>query len=101
MILSGQNTQVIGTPVIGDFNLDGHLDISYSVMWRPATFHAVPMTTVFTFTLEDRFNELYQPDGEVKGQVAVNFDLFLPSDRQPWNKYMGCYGNNTFKNSIH
>ena len=66
-------------------------------MWRPATFGAVPMTTVFTFTLEDRFNEL---NGEVKGQV-LNFDLFLPADQQPWNKYMGRYGNNTFKTSIH
>ena len=88
--------QVTGTPVVGDFNSDGRLDISYSMIWRPATFGAVPMTTVFTFTLEDRFNELYRPNAEV-----VNFDLFLPADQQPWNKYMGRYGNNTFKTSIH
>ena len=100
LLLSHRTLQAIGTPVVGDFNADSHLEVSYSVVWQAALYGAAPVTKVFTFTLKDRFKELYQLHGEVKGQELVNFDLLLPSDWQPWNKYMGRYGNNRFKAGI-
>ena len=85
--------QIVGSPAIGDLNSDGHLEISYGVVWAPITFGAVPTLKVFTFTLEDRFRNVY-------GLSSADFDLFLPAEQQPWNRYMGRHGNNTYRRII-
>lgn len=94
--------QIIASPAVGDFNLDGHLDVSYGIVWTPVMSVNVPMLKVFTFTLEDRFRQVYQQEEKVKGQPLVDFDEFLPADQQPWNRYMGHHGNSTFsRKAVH
>ena len=88
---------MVATPAVWDFNSDGHLDVAYSVVWGsafPGGTETPPELKVFAFTLEDRYTELMGE--EVKGQSLVDFDSFLPADRQPWNRYMGHHGNNVY-----
>ena len=92
---------MIGTPAVGDFDSDGHLDVAYSVVWSsvaPGGLGTIPEFKVFTFTLEERYRQLVATSGdkEVKDQKVVDFESFLPVDQQPWNRYMGYHGNNTY-----
>ena len=99
---SPQLPQVIATPAVGDFDSDGRLDVAYSVVWSsisPGSVGAVPEFKVFAFTLEERYRQMvvgHSGDDEVKGQKIVDFESFLPADQQPWNRYMGHHGNNTY-----
>ena len=91
--------QVISTPAVGDFDSDGRLDVAYSVVWSsivPGGMGTIPQFKVFAFTLEERYRQIGGGDNEVKDQKVVDFELFLPADQQPWNRYMGRYGNNTY-----
>jgi hypothetical protein len=88
---------VIGTPAVSDFDSDGRLDVAYSAVWSSITPNdedTIPELKVFAFTLEERYKMIAGP--EVKGEVVVDFELFLPADQQPWNRYMGCHGNNVY-----
>ena len=91
---------MIGTPAIGDFDSDGCLDVAYSVVLSSITSgdrRTTPEFKVFAFTLEERYRQLVViGDEEVKDQKIVDFELFLPVDQQPWNRYMGHHGNNTY-----
>ena len=92
---------MIGTPAIDDFDSDGCLDVAYSMLvWSsiaPGDRRTTPEFKVFAFTLEERYRQLVAiGDEEVKDQKAVDFKLFLPVDQQPWSRYMGHHGNNTY-----
>ena len=92
---------MIGTPAVGDFDSDGRLDVAYGVVWSsltPAGLGAIPELKVFAFTLEERYRQVVATsrDEEVKGQKIVDFESFLPVDQQPWSRYMGHHGNNTY-----
>ena len=89
--------QVIGTPAVGDFDSDGRLDVAYSAVWSnivPDSEDTTPELKVFAFTLEERYKMIADP--KVKGEAVVDFESFLPADQQPWNRYMGRYGNNVY-----
>ena len=86
---------MIGTPAVGDFDSDGRLEVAYSAVWSnivPDSEDTIPELRVFTFTLEERYKMIVDP--EVKD--AVDFESFLPANQQPWNRYMGRYGNNVY-----
>ena len=91
---------MIGTPAIGDFDSDGRLDIAYSMVWLSTTLNSEDTTTdlkVFAFTLVERFKKMVVgPGGGSKGLKVMDFESFLPADQQPWNRYMGCHGNNVY-----
>ena len=92
---------MIGTPAVGDFDSDGCLDVAYSVVLSSITHgdqRTTPEFKVFAFTLEERYRQVVgtSRDEEVKGRKVVDFELFLPVDQQPWNRYMGHHGNNTY-----
>ena len=88
--------QVIATPLVGDLNSDGGLDLAYNVVWSSivGSGGAPPQLKVFAFSLEDRYRQIM--GAEPQDKTFVNFDSFLSADAQPWNKYMGRYGNNTY-----
>lgn len=91
--------QVISTPAVGDFDSDGRLDVAYSVVWSsvvPGGMGTVPQFKVFAFTLEERYRQISGGDDKVKDQKVMDFESFLPADQQPWNRYMGRHGNNTY-----
>ena len=52
-----------------------------------------PKFKVFVFTLEERFKEVYGSD------VVVDFNGFLPSNEQPWSRYMGTTGDNVYRSN--
>ena len=93
---------MIASPAVGDFDSDGRLDIAYSVVWSsisPGGMGTVPEFKVFAFTLEERYRQMVvgpNGDKEAKDQKVIDFELFLPADQQPWSRYMGRHGNNTY-----
>ena len=93
---------MISSPAVGDFNSDGRLDVTYSVVYSGIVLEnmgTVPEFKVFAFTLEDRYRQMVgisEGDEEGRDQKIVNFESFLPANQQPWNKYMGHHGNNVY-----
>ena len=72
-------------------------------MWSSVTpdgEDTIPELKVFAFTLEERYKKMAVDPGvsdlEVKDETVVNFESFLPADKQPWNRYMGRHGNNVY-----
>ena len=86
---------LISSPVIGDLNSDGKLEVVYVMMWKAADKDAPhtppPSFTVHVAPLEERV-------GEVFGQEGVEWvHSFLPGDQQPWTRYMGSGGDNVYR----
>lgn len=87
------------TPIIGDFNNDGRLDVAATVgydgmpdeSYRFSILHPSNMS-VQVFNIEDRLTETFGPD--IKN--IVDFDSYLPVSKQPWKKYMGSAGNGIY-----
>ena len=78
---------IVTTPTIGDVDGDGKLEVSYTVVWSsPGDSmdgrQVPPKMKVSTFTMEDKFNEVY-------GEGVIDFRQFLPPEKQPWPRYMG------------
>ena len=88
------------TPVLGDVDGDGRLDVVLAVQ-HAAVHVRIPaisyffidnydsQVTVTMDTLEDLVIETY-------GEGAVDFSLFLPPDQQPWTQYMGQNGDGVY-----
>ena len=88
------------TPVLGDVNGDGHLDVALAVQ-HSAVHVRIPAISYFFInyyesqmtvtmdTLEDLVVETY-------GEGAVDFSQFLPADQQPWTRYMGRNGDGVY-----
>ena len=86
---------IASSPVIGDFNSDGRLEVAYVIVWggvdsnmgtnMPARFK------VYVATLEDSVSEVF---GEEGVQWARKF---LPGGQQPWTRYMGTGGDNVYR----
>ena len=70
--------------------------MAYSVVWSSIVSggRVAPELKVFAFTLEDRYNQMM--GAGLQGKKLVTFDTFLSADKQPWGRYMGRYGNNTY-----
>lgn len=85
------------TPVIEDFDKDGRLEVSTPILWSSLIEYSdvteahPPKVLVKTFTLEDRFREVYGKDAD-----QVDFSSFLPPSQQPWKKYMGSHSTGEF-----
>ena len=86
-------SMIPATPTIGDLDGDGRLEVAYVMLWGSLggeTFAMPPKLLIKTFTLEDRFVEVY-------GRGVVDFSRFLPIRQQPWTRYMGARGDNVFR----
>ena len=96
-------SMVVSTPSLVDVNGDGHIEVVYleymSGMSTPA-FTMVPnkLNTAKVYlkvvTLKEAFNQ------QLGDKAAVNFNVFLPFDKQPWTKYMGSSGDNVYRENI-
>lgn len=82
-------TQIFTTPLLGDFDQDGRLDITYNIVWS-ASEYTPPRYLLAASDLESLFEEAY-------GTEILDFDNFLPLEDQPWTEYMGAEGNNVFR----
>ena len=85
---------IVTTPTIGDVNGDGKLEVSYAVVWSsPGDSmngrEVPPQMKVTTFTLEDKFKEVY-------GEGVIDFQRFLPPEKQPWPRYMGATADGVY-----
>ena len=85
---------VPSTPVIGDLNGDGRLEVAYVMIWGGADSNRgdnlPPRVRVYVFTLEERVREVY-------GEAAAEWvSRLLPPETQPWTRYMGATGDNVF-----
>lgn len=83
---------IFTTPLIGDFNTDGRLDVCYTIAWGGLTGDAFKVLLV-TSDLERLFVGAY-------GKEILDFETFLPPKRQPWTQYMGVRGDGVF-GSVH
>lgn len=81
-------TNLFTTPLLGDFDLDGQLDIVYIVAWSSAYLQSFKMLVVAS-NLERLFVGAY-------GKGILDFDTFLPFSQQPWTQYMGRHGDSVF-----
>lgn len=81
-------TNIFTTPLLGDFDLDGQLDIAYIVTWSSAYMQSFK-TLVVASNLERLFEGAY-------GKGILDFDSFLPFSQQPWTQYMGRHGDSVF-----
>ena len=86
------------TPIIDDLNNDSNIELSVSIQFsflpgKFATLIAVhpPKFVMRTFTLENRFKEVYSD-----AAAQVDFSSFLPLSEQPWLGYMGSHGNGEY-----
>ena len=96
-------SMVVSTPSFVDVNGDGHLEVVYleymSGTSTPA-FGTVPnkLSTAKVYlkvvTLKKAFNQ------KLGDKAAVNFNAFLPFDKQPWTKYMGSNGDNVYRENV-
>ncbi len=76
------------TPLLGDFDHDGQLDIVYIVAWSSLYTQSMK-TLVVASNLERLFVGAY-------GKGILDFDTFLPFSQQPWTQYMGRHGDSVF-----
>ena len=81
-------TNLFTTPLMGDFDHDGQLDLTYIVTWSSAYLQAFK-TLVVASNLEELFVGAY-------GKEILDFDSFLPISQQPWTQYMGKNGDSVF-----
>ena len=78
------------TPLLlGDFDGDGQLDISYEIVWSCSNT-VLPKMLLVASSLEVLFVKTY-------GNETLNFDEFLSPSEQPWTRYMGRKGDNSFE----
>lgn len=82
-------TAIVSTPLLGDFDADEHLDLSYIVVWS-STYIPSLKTLVVASDLEEFFAGTY-------GKGILDFSVFLPPKEQPWSQYMGSRGDNVFR----
>ena len=86
---------VPSTPAISDLNEDGQLEVVYAMVWGGSDSNVggelPPRIKVYAFTLRERVQEVYGEEGV--GWV----EHLLPSDKQPWPRYMGGRGDNIFR----
>ena len=71
------------TPVLEDFDKDGRLEVTPIVWSSLIEYSSVteahpPKVIVKTFTLEERFREVYGASADL-----VDFSSFLPPSKQP------------------
>ena len=83
-------TAIYTTPLLADFDHDGRLDIVYLIVWTSGYDIQSFKTLVVTSDLEKLFVHGY-------GTEILDFDIFLPSPKQPWTRYMGRKGNSVFE----
>ena len=81
-------SEMLGTPLVGDLNSDGRLDIMYNVVW--STKDTPTRTLVVATDLETMFEKTY-------GKGILDFDSFQPSGEQPWTQFMGRDGDCVFR----
>ena len=85
------------TPVLEDFDKDGRLEVSTPIVWSSLIEYSSvteahpPKVIVKTFTLEERFREVYGASADL-----VDFSSFLAPSKQPWTKYMGRKGSGEY-----
>ena len=86
---------VPSTPSISDLNKDGQLEVAYAMIWGGSDSqfgtNLPPRIKVYAFTLREKVREVYGEEGD--GWVQH----LLPSDKQPWPRYMGGSGDNIFR----
>ena len=84
---------IVSTPVIGDVDGDGRLEMAYVVAWEGSTHEShVPLRfTVYVETLDKMLEEAW---GEGEGGRWVQGAL--PEGQQPWTRYMGAHGDNIY-----
>lgn len=81
-------TALFTTPLLGDFDANGRLDVSYIVVWESA-YDAAFKTLLIASDLESLFTETY-------GKEVLDFETFFPLNKQPWTQYMGQKGDSVF-----
>ena len=81
-------TALFTTPLLGDFDGDDRLDVSYIVVWESA-YDAAFKTLLVASDLESLFTDTY-------GKETLDFETFSPLDKQPWTQYMGQKGDCVF-----
>ena len=81
-------TSIYTTPLLGDFNNDGRLDVNYVIVWGSG-YEGAFKTLLVTSDLERLFVGAY-------GKEILNFERFLAPTEQPWTQYMGQKGDNVF-----
>ena len=89
---------IAATPIIDDLNNDSNIELSVSIQLtflvdKFASLMALhpPKMVIKTFTLENRFKEVYDD-----AAAQVDFSSFLPLSQQPWLRYMGSKGNGEY-----
>ena len=81
-------TSIYTTPLLGDFNNDGRLDVNYVIVWGSG-YEGAFKTLLVTSDLERLFVGAY-------GKEILDFERFLSPAEQPWTQYMGQKGDNVF-----
>ena len=82
-------TEIYTTPLLGDFDHDGQLDVVYVIVWSAGYNMDSFKTQVVGAPWEKLFVGGY-------GTEILDFDTFLPPSEQPWTQYMGHKGDSVF-----
>ena len=89
---------IAATPIIDDLNNDSNIELSVSIQlsflvdkFASLMANYPPKMVVKTFTLENRFKEVYND-----AAAQVDFSSFLSLSQQPWLRYMGSKGNGEY-----